>query len=54
MDNFENFKPKSKSGQEKIEVLKTIGDLRTNFETVIDGILNSKAKELGHGISTIS
>lgn len=52
MDNFENFKPKSKSGQEKIEVLKTIGDLRTNFETVIDGILNSKAKELGHGIST--
>ncbi|EAH6718808.1 hypothetical protein EJE39_06630 [Campylobacter jejuni] len=52
MDNFENFKPKSKSGQEKIEVLKTIGDLRANFETVIDGILNSKAKELGHGIST--
>ncbi|HEC3399350.1 TPA: hypothetical protein R2T57_000962 [Campylobacter jejuni] len=52
MDNFENFKPKSKSGQEKIEVLKTIGYLRTNFETVIDGILNSKAKELGHGIST--
>ncbi|HHT6830116.1 PBECR2 nuclease fold domain-containing protein [Campylobacter coli] len=52
MDNFENFKPKSKSGQEKIEVLKTIGHLRTNFETVIDGILNSKAKELGHGIST--
>ncbi|EIW0986445.1 hypothetical protein MBR48_001604, partial [Campylobacter jejuni] len=51
MDNFENFKPKSKSGQEKIEVLKTIGDLRANFETVIDGILNSKAKELGHGIS---
>ncbi|HDZ5018429.1 TPA: hypothetical protein RTG91_001254 [Campylobacter jejuni] len=52
MDNFENFKPKSKSGQEKIEVLKTIGDLRASFETVIDGILNSKAKELGHGIST--
>lgn len=52
MDNFENFKPKSQSGQEKIEVLKTIGDLRANFETVIDGILNSKAKELGHGIST--
>ncbi|MCV3396044.1 hypothetical protein L8V93_07840 [Campylobacter lari] len=51
MDNFENYKPKSKSGQEKIEVLKTISDLRTNFETVIDGILNSKAKELGHGIS---
>ncbi|HEH5491853.1 TPA: DUF3519 domain-containing protein [Campylobacter coli] len=52
MDSFENFKPKSKSGQEKIEVLKTIGDVRANFETVIDGILNSKAKELGHGIST--
>ncbi|EAI3912710.1 hypothetical protein YZ35_04995 [Campylobacter lari] len=51
MDNLENYKPKSKSGQEKIEVLKTISDLRTNFETVIDGILNSKAKELGHGIS---
>ncbi|MCR8685989.1 PBECR2 nuclease fold domain-containing protein [Campylobacter sp. 1569] len=51
MDNFENYKPKSKSGQEKIEVLKTISDLRTNFETIIDGILNSKAKELGHGIS---
>ncbi|EOV6580997.1 PBECR2 nuclease fold domain-containing protein, partial [Campylobacter jejuni] len=52
MDNLENFNPKSKSGQQKIEVLKTIGDLRTNFETVIEGILNSKAKELGHGIST--
>ncbi|MEF3851027.1 PBECR2 nuclease fold domain-containing protein, partial [Campylobacter jejuni] len=52
MDNLENFKPKSKSGQQKIEVLKTIGDLRANFETVIEGILNSKAKELGHGIST--
>ncbi|EJK3625274.1 DUF3519 domain-containing protein [Campylobacter jejuni] len=52
MDNLENFNPKSKSGQQKIEVLKTIGDLRANFETVIEGILNSKAKELGHGIST--
>lgn len=46
MDNLENFNPKSKSGQQKIEVLKTIGDLRANFETVIEGILNSKAKEL--------
>lgn len=52
MDNFENFKPKSKSGQEKIEVLKMIGDVRANFEIVMEGILNSKAKELGHGIST--
>ncbi|ECP5279506.1 hypothetical protein L0Z95_001637 [Campylobacter coli] len=52
MDNLENFKPKSKSGQEKIEVLKMIGDVRANFEIVMEGILNSKAKELGHGIST--
>ncbi|HDZ4931867.1 TPA: hypothetical protein RTF91_001152 [Campylobacter jejuni] len=52
MDNLENFKPKSKAGQEQMEVLKTISNLRSSFDTIIDGILNTKSKELGHGIST--
>lgn len=52
MKSLENYKPKSKAGQEQMEVLKSIGNMRSHFETIIDGILNSKAKELGHGIST--
>ncbi|TKX30496.1 hypothetical protein CQA69_06365 [Campylobacter estrildidarum] len=52
MDNLENYKPKSKIGQDKIEVLRSISNMRSNFETIVDGILNSKAKELGHGISS--
>lgn len=52
MQDLKDFKPKSKVGQERMEVLKTISNLRSSFDTVIDGILNSKAKELGHGISS--
>uniref|UniRef100_UPI0026CE3DFE hypothetical protein n=1 Tax=Campylobacter aviculae TaxID=2510190 RepID=UPI0026CE3DFE len=52
MDNLENYKPKSKTGQERMEVLRSINNIRSNFETIIDGILNSKAKELGYGISS--
>ena len=52
MDTLQNFKPKSKAGQEQMQILKSISNMRTSFETIIDGILNSKAKELGHGIST--
>lgn len=52
MQDLKEFKPKSKVGQERMEVLKTISNLRSSFDTIIDGILKSKAKELGHGISS--
>lgn len=51
LKELENFNPKSKTGQEQMEVLKTIGRLRTSFETIADGILNAKMKEVSAGIS---
>lgn len=50
--DIENFTPKSNSAKEKIQVLKSIYNLRSSFEHIIDGIFNTKAKEAGKGIST--
>ncbi|ELU0635605.1 hypothetical protein TX767_001119 [Campylobacter coli] len=52
MKDIENFTPKSNSAKEKIQVLKSIYNLRSSFEHIIDGIFNTKAKEAGKGIST--
>ncbi|HED5214448.1 TPA: hypothetical protein R5A28_000645 [Campylobacter jejuni] len=52
MKDIENFTPKSNSAKEKIQVLKSISNLRSSFEHIIDGIFNTKAKEAGKGIST--
>lgn len=52
MKDIENFTPKSNSAKEKIQVLKSIYNLRSSFEHIIDGIFNTKAKEAGTGIST--
>ena len=52
MKDIENFTPKSNSVKEKIQVLKSICNLRSSFEHIIDGIFNTKAKEAGKGIST--
>lgn len=52
MKDIENFTPKSNSVKEKIQVLKSISNLRSSFEHIIDGIFNTKAKEAGKGIST--
>ncbi|EIM3968367.1 hypothetical protein LM828_001269 [Campylobacter jejuni] len=52
MKDIENFTPKSNSAKEKIQVLKSIYNLRSSFEYIIDGIFNTKAKEAGKGIST--
>lgn len=52
MKDIENFTPKSNSAKEKIQVLKSISNLRSSFEHIIDGIFNTKAKEAGKGIAT--
>lgn len=52
LKELENFNPKSKTGQEQMEVLKTIGRLRTSFETIADGVLNTKLKEVSAGINS--